>query len=159
MTTLFLNTRLPVLLSLSWWQPDCYKLWRYHLVSFGTLAVRFIYHVIGFFWVARVWTKLTHNVILHLSGVYKHLRKFENWKADLSNPVFHFIVHFGTLRLASRPPRLLDTQVMSWACHWLLTQGYLSLVLVMPLLNSGMSERACADRHLLATSLTLMPSV
>lgn len=28
-----LNIRILVLLSLSWWQPDCYKLWRYHLVS------------------------------------------------------------------------------------------------------------------------------
>lgn len=25
--------RIPLLLSLSWWQPDCYKLWWYHLVS------------------------------------------------------------------------------------------------------------------------------
>lgn len=71
---------------------------------------------------------------------------------------FIFIVHFGTLRLVSRPLRLLATQVMSWACLWLPTPGYSSLVLAMPPPNSGMFERACADRRSLATSLTLMPS-
>lgn len=120
-----LNIRIPVLLSFSWWQPDCYKLWGYHLVS-----KRIDYNEL-----------LYYQCKLYLNGI------------------FYFIVHFGTLRLASRQPHLLDTQVMSWACHWPLTHGYSSLVLVMPPLNSGTSERACADRHLLAMSPTSMPSV
>lgn len=85
---------------------------------------------------------------------------FGRWRnGKYLNHAFYFIVHFGTLRLASRRPHLLDTQVMSWACHWPLTHGYSSLVLVMPLLNSGMFERACADRRSPAMSLTSMPSV
>lgn len=131
-----LNIRIPVLLSLSWWQPDCYKLWRYHLVS----------------------KMLPYIELLSSQHFYTKAGHWTNWKWYL-NCVFYFIVHFGTLRPASRPLHLLDTQVMSWAYHWPLTHGYSSLVLVMPLLNSGMFERACADRPSLAMSLTSMPSV
>ena len=136
-TPLSLNIRIPVLLSLPWWQPDCYKLWRYHLVR----------------------TKTITGLIIKPAFLCESYSFRGICRNCYFNSVFYFAVHFGTLRLASRQPLLLDIQVMSWACHWPLTRGYSSLALVMPLLNSGMSERACADRHSLATSLTSMPSV
>lgn len=124
---LCVNSRIFVLLSLSGWQPNCYKLWRHHLVG-ATFPCSELSRI--------------HQI--------KHL---------YPDSLFGFLVHFGTSRLASRPPHLLDTQAMSWACPWLPTPGYLFLVLAMPLLNSGIYERACADRPSLATSLTLMLSV
>ena len=81
------------------------------------------------------------------------------WIWDLTWLVFVFAVLFGTLKLASRQPHLLDTLVMSWAFHWLQIQGYLCLALAMPRLNSGTSERACADKRSPAMSLILMLSV
>lgn len=40
-----LNIRIPVLLSLRWWQPDYYKLWGYHLVSKRMALLKLLYHV------------------------------------------------------------------------------------------------------------------
>lgn len=101
----------------------------------------------------------TYRCITELLSNQHFNAKTRKLEEQLSKSCVLFLVHFGTLRLASKQPHLLDTQVMSWACRWPLTHGYSSLVLVMPLLNSGTFERACADRHLLAMNLTSMPSV
>lgn len=70
-----------------------------------------------------------------------------------------FAVHCGTLRLVSRRPRLLVTQVMWWVCLWHLTPGCLSLEPAMLLPSSGTSEKECADKLSLAMSQTSMLSV
>lgn len=126
-TPVSVNSRIPVLLSLSRWQPNCYKLWRHHLVG----ALFPCSELLS----SECWSK--------------------RWCPD---SLLGFIVPFGTSRPVSKPLHLLDIQVMSWACPWLRTPGYLFLVLVMPLLNSGIYERACADRPSLGMSLTLMLS-
>ena len=55
--------RLPFLLPLSWWQPDCYKLWRYNLVRFipkrflPSFALKLNFHLINYkpFYYSALW--------------------------------------------------------------------------------------------------------
>ena len=59
----FVKTRLPFLLPFPWWQPDCYKLWRYNLVRFmhkmflALFALKINFHRINYepFYYSALW--------------------------------------------------------------------------------------------------------
>lgn len=99
-----LNIRIPVLLSLSWWQPDCYKLWRYHLVSKRISFIELLYCVfINSRW--DNWQTVSKSCISFYSAL---------WDIETGQQTTTFAGHTGDVMSLSLAP---DARIfVSGAC-------------------------------------------
>lgn len=87
---MFLNIRIPFLLSFPWWQPDCYKLWRYHLVNTSDKCSN------QHFWAtSRIWRNETELCCLICSAL---------WDIETGQQTTTFAGHTGDVMSLSLAP-------------------------------------------------------